>query len=505
MLKKHTLLSVLLCILTLCCLLSSCSAQQTTEPCTELDLSGTEALPGNLAEAYPDLETLTVRGVSVSSAAPLAACSTLKQLDARDTGLTVEQYTELSAALPECEILWSVPIAGETFDSDTVTLTLPDCGGAELDRLKYFPLLKEIDATACTDDAAVFAAENAMTGVSFTRTVDIFGTRYAPDVEALDFTGQDLSDPSEAACLGYLKGPVTVDMTGPVRTLEEMNSWQDAYPNVTFLFSFTLEELGCADLSVDGNAETLDLSDRSLEPQSLEVLRNYLKFLPAVSSLNMMGCGIDNETMDAFRAEYPESGIYWAVYLPGYTISTDVVAFSTLGVHARKVTSEDCEIFRYCHNLVALDLGHHYITDLSWLEYVPNLHVLILACCELTDITPIGSLTELRYLELFANENIESYAPLSGLTHLHHLNISYNHAQDFEAFYSLTGLERLWMNRCHPSSAALAELRAQLPDCTVTCFATRAATACSWRVGEVYQAIYSQFRNDYCDPIFYKE
>ena len=43
---------------------------------------------------------------------------------------------------------------------------------------------------------------------------------------------------------------------------------------------------------------------------------------------------------------------------------------------------------QYCTDLIALDLGHNGIDDLSWLEPLQNLQLLILSDNRMKDITP---------------------------------------------------------------------------------------------------------------------
>ena len=95
--------------------------------------------------------------------------------------------------------------------------------------------------------------------------------------------------------------------------------------------------------------------------------------------------------------------------------SADQTAFSTLhGDPSDPVHSEnDFSILKYCKNLMALDVGHNIIRDVSFLYDLPKLRVLILACNCITDITPVGSLKDLEYLEIFWNQ-IGDISPLTG-------------------------------------------------------------------------------------------
>jgi Leucine-rich repeat (LRR) protein len=84
---------------------------------------------------------------------------------------------------------------------------------------------------------------------------------------------------------------------------------------------------------------------------------------------------------------------------------------------------------RYCTELRALDLGHSQISDTSYLAYMPHLQYLILAECYTPDLTPVGELKELKWLELFQNTAAD-VSPLLGCTALEDFErLLYLHAQ----------------------------------------------------------------------------
>ncbi|NVH05540.1 hypothetical protein DNN95_24510, partial [Escherichia coli] len=55
---------------------------------------------------------------------------------------------------------------------------------------------------------------------------------------------------------------------------------------------------------------------------------------------------------------------------------------------------------RYCEEMVCLDVGHMTLTDISFVEFMPNLKYLILAWTEVQYIEPIRSCKNLVFLEL---------------------------------------------------------------------------------------------------------
>ncbi len=73
----------------------------------------------------------------------------LQSLDIRSADVSTELYDQLHAALPNCQILWSVPIGESRIDSQVTQVVLPKIDGEQLTLLDYFPNLAGVDATAC--------------------------------------------------------------------------------------------------------------------------------------------------------------------------------------------------------------------------------------------------------------------------------------------------------------------------------------------------------------------
>jgi len=149
-------------------------------------------------------------------------------------------------------------------------------------------------------------------------------------------------------------------------------------------------------------------------------------------------------------------------------ISPDATAYATR--HNNKAaTHGDFENLRYCPDLLALDLSHNEITDLSFLKYCPKLKILLLGDNDIVDISPIAGLKDLEYLELFKNK-ITDVSPLAELDKLIDLNICFNRIDDLTPLYHLTGLERLWIYNSNNYSksqpvpkSAVEELQQALP------------------------------------------
>lgn len=82
---------------------------------------------------------LDLSGRPVSQLEKLEELTTLEELDLRDTGITLEEYEQLRAALPDCTIHWSVPFQNTFWDNDSRALTVSHLSESDMDVLTYFP------------------------------------------------------------------------------------------------------------------------------------------------------------------------------------------------------------------------------------------------------------------------------------------------------------------------------------------------------------------------------
>ncbi|MEG3843682.1 leucine-rich repeat domain-containing protein [Microcoleus sp. herbarium14] len=90
-------------------------------------------------------------------------------------------------------------------------------------------------------------------------------------------------------------------------------------------------------------------------------------------------------------------------------------------------------------NLTTLDLYNNQITDISFLGSLTNLTTLNLGANQITDISSLGSLTNLTTLHLYNNQ-ITDISSLSSLTNLTRLHLYCNRITDISSLSSLTNL-----------------------------------------------------------------
>ncbi len=224
-----------------------------------------------------------------------------------------------------------------------------------------------------------------------------------------------------------------------------------------------------AKMTFDRNAAYVDLEKTVVS--DFDKLCDFIDQMPNLTKLDMYGTKMKRADMEMLSERYPQIEFGWTMYVGDHLVRTDATAFSTQHTYQSDFhTSNTFSVLKYCHNLLALDIGHNSVDDLSFLEDLPQLKVLIIAANEVTDISVLAKLENLEYLELFMN-HVSDLTPLTGLTHLADLNLCFNSITDWSPLESMTWLQRLWLNNSGryagtatvPSDVA-ASLKEHLPD-----------------------------------------
>ena len=257
--------------------------------------------------------------------------------------------------------------------------------------------------------------------------------------------------------------------------------------------------------TADSTAESIDFGD--VQVKNIDKLIEYLAQFPNLKKVDMFATHIYPSSIDKLAAAFPLVEFGWTMRIGDHWVRTDQTAFSTLhGNTSPQHDEDDFRYLKYCRNLLALDIGHNAVKDVSFLYDLPKLKVLILACNQIVDITPVGSLTDLQYLELFKNE-IEDISPLTACTELLDLNICFNQITDWTATHSLPKLERLWLYNSNNWSEkdpvpeeAIAAIKAALPQCQID--STSYSTLGGWRDHKRYYVVFNMFKYSEYVPFY---
>ena len=254
------------------------------------------------------------------------------------------------------------------------------------------------------------------------------------------------------------------------------------------------------DVTVFLDTDYVDMGDTVVAKNDSGAFYAFLDQLPNLTKVDMFATQVKADRIGEMTARYPNVTFGWTMTVGDHAVRTDQTAFSTLHNNKSKAHTEaDFALLKYCTNLLALDIGHNHVVDLSFLYDLPKLRVLIIGRNSITDITPVGSLKDLEYLEMFTLK-VTDLSPLAGLTHLMDLNIAYNQVKDFTPLYGLTQLKRLWMHNSNNyletdrvPAEVMQELSTRLTNCEIDEISH--PTGGTWREHPHYTVIYDMFKS----------
>ena len=487
-----------------------------------------------------DVQTLDIRGKQMRNPESFLELTELQSLDARNTGMTVDQYEWFCQAMPKCQVLWDVPIQGGFYPVDTQELTVKQLTEKEIAALKYLPQLTRIDAPDWQDYEAIQTLQTRYPNCTVHYRIAIGDDIWEKDSISILVSDASVQELTEK--LRLFSNLESVMLTGNVPDLPALQELQDQYPEVFFLwkveaFGRTLEtDSSYLDLSGAGlkntrelenllpylpQLKTIRLDDSGLEEadcialakqfpdiqfvfsvtvgdyilrtdvteidisdtpmENTEQIESLLPCFRDLEKVIMCRCGISSEEMDALNQRYADIRFVWSVELAEREFRTDDVHF-TPNRWGLKCTDENIYDLRYCTDMVCVDVGHAFrLTNCDWAACMPNLKYLILAETGISDLTPLTGHKNLIFLELFLSK-VTDYSPLTTCKALEDLNLCYTQG-DYKPIAEMTWLKRLWWSGSWKARTTLPDL---MPDSVYMEFLSMSSTGRGWREGQHY-------------------
>jgi len=455
-------------------------------------------------------------------------------LDLREKEISAQEYEEIHQKAPNCDILWNVTFQGKSYSSDTGELTVSSLTADDIAQLDYFPQLELVHAEDCFDYDQLLALEAhrpevelsyevRLNGENHSRTVTeitlsgiteaeipnlanlpkletvvVFGGSTPENFDRLqayckehglsfwvEAAGQRVEDTAETLTLNavtdeemnllpLLTGLKQVHLVDPKATAEKLIQYRENCPDAAVTWEKQI--WGKTVTSSEEEVEELDLSDGIVG--TLSQVEEAMVYFPEIKKVFLGDCGIDYEEIAAYRERVrPEYKVAWIVQcgdkLP---TRTDATSFMPARDGVGYIKDDVTVNLRYCEDMIAIDVGHMGIRDISFVSYMPNLKYLILAHTEVRDITPISSCKNLVFLELDWSP-IKDYTPLQGCTALEDLNIG-EFGADVTPLYKMTWLKNLW---CIDRPSSYRKLAANMPSTTKVVGFGSATVAMGWR------------------------
>jgi len=401
-----------------------------------------------------DAEAISVTDLSAEDVLLIPFLEELKTLDAEGCS-DYENLLALERQCPELDVRYSVELGRNRFDHREEEITVDGVTGAEISRLDNMKNLKSVVCAGAEPSAAVMLQE-ACTQRDIGFSLLVGGERLA--WETREVLAEGVTD-AETLLLASLPELEKVHVLRPRVTADQLQNLVQNDPDLTVTWE---TEIG--GILYPGDAEELDLSESKLT--DLSELETALDWFPNVKTVFLGQCSIDNETLAAFREEKrQEYKVVWTVQLgKELTARTDDTTFMPVREHVYYFNDEEAYNLRYCEEMVCIDIGHMSIHNIDFVEFMPNLTYLILAHTQLNYIDPISNCKNLKFLELDWSP-VRDLSPLVGCTALEDLNLG-NTFASFEPIKQMTWLKNLWVIDCsggtaYKMSQALPETRVQ--------------------------------------------
>ena len=483
-------------------------------------------------------QTLDFSDVRLESVDKLFRLNQPQQLDLRGTGITTADYTALRQAYPQCDITWEVPFQGSYLPADASTVAVKAYTEADLEALAFFPnlqtidatgcadatmiarlqtqfpqctvqyrltwadtqadetttrlvlssadhiaealqampQLEEVDATGCTDTAALRALQQQYPDCQLIYQLTLGDAVLRTDAQSLDLSSATAAELAQVLPCFYDLQSVT--LREPMDDYRELPALEQQYPNIAFTYAFDL--LG---VTVTNRDTLIDLSGIPME--NTETLEAALPYFHNLEKVEMTGCGISNEDMAALNQRHPDTLFVWTVKIGRIKVKTDVTWFMPnqyyVGIH-----DDDTENLKYLTELICLDLGHQDISRTDYLAYMTKLQYLVIVDTEISDISGCANMPDLKFVELYLN-NVTDFSPLLQCKKLEDLNIGYCHPDDWTIFCEMKQLTRIYWSGMHYSERQQA-LREALPN-TILSFDSYSSTGDGWRESPNYFAM----------------
>ena len=352
---------------------------------------------------------------------------------------------------PDLNVVYSVAFSGGNYSWDVETLLLSSVSQEDIQQLRHLPNLKTVVlAGGSYDVQTVEALREAARSAGLQFALNIGSEMYQDTETALqvsDATDEDLQ------LLQFVTALETLELQNPKADPQRIFALQESMPNVAVSWSVVL-----GDQRFDNTVTHVDLT--MVEVTDLAEVEQKMQYLPNLQQVTFGVCGKDNadwgnsrsqlaaspipnEDMSAYRDRVRDQyKVVWTVRLgPSIAIPTDKDNFMPNHFGVGQLPDSYAYNLRYCEEMVCLDVGHMTLTDISFVEFMPNLKYLILAWTEVQYIEPIRSCKNLVFLEL-DHSCIRDISPLVDCTALEDLNLGMTYC-DIEPL-----LEMPWLKKC---------------------------------------------------------
>ena len=342
---------------------------------------------------------------------------------------------------PNLDITFTVDLGGTAVDSRAETAVLePNRYTYESlgENLKYLRNLTSLSLPNTTlTSGEIHGLISAYPNIAIDFTIELFGNTIGSDTTELDLTSMSASQIEEACSkLSLLTNPAKAKLSNSL-SKADVDKLQTAAPHIIFDYSFTLfgKTISTAD-------EEIIFKKHSIGNEGDAELREALKILDHCKRFVLDDCGLDNEVLAKLREDFRGGPkVIWRVWFGTNSRYTTLTDDDTIRA-VYNVTDDTCGPMKYLEDVKYMDIGHNeYLSDLSFVQYMPELEVLIASESGVKELTGFDNCKKLTWLELAYCYKLENIDALAGCEGLKYLNLSYSKVKSLEPLDTLP-LER---------------------------------------------------------------
>ena len=415
----------------------------------------------------------------------IAYAKNLTSLDLQGEDISIAHYDALRAQLPNCEILWDVPIQNGTAPNDTDELTLKGLNQQDLDRMRYFTGLKTITVTDCTDYALLEQLQKKLPQARVEYTVDLGGSEHDHSAESLTLAEGEYTLEMLTVNLPYLPGVTEITFPKTGLTSAELAGLRETFPEITF--ACTVELLGqeldsetteldltamngdqveqvAQELTMLSSLESVQLSDEltmeqvkvlkdanpdvnfrytfqllgktfttddeeilfknnwKIKDDAIPQLRLALDIMNNCKRLCLDNTGVTSVPMSQMREDYRgKTEVVWRVWFGEGGSALTDVEVLRIVYGLRDA---NCENLKYLEKVRYVDIGHSdFLFTCDFVSYMPELEAMIIGGSHISDLTPFANCPELKFLEMGYCSRVVDLESLRNCTKLEMLNI----------------------------------------------------------------------------------
>lgn len=344
--------------------------------------------------------------------------------------LSVEEYALFCKEHPGAEIIWDIPFQGKRYSMDTEELTLSGLTQEEAQTLTLFPHLNRIDASECTKLESLLLLKKSLPQCQLIYQVPLGGAVYPSGTEELTLADVPAQEIADALPLLDQVKTVTISglSDSEIKTLAER--FQNVFfccelPFCGQRFSTDSREIDLSGtpltvreveeaLPFFPKLEKLILSDCGLDDEELDALNRAHPQTQIVWTLMIGRTKMRTDDTIFYPSKMGESNLPHNEELKKLRYCTELVA---LDIGHSDAT--ECEWLEYLPHVKYLILADTNIGDLTPLSNLKELVYLEVFSLPISDYTPLLGCTALQDLNISGTHG--DPAPLSQMTWLHNL------------------------------------------------------------------------------------